>query len=331
MSVMSLLNLIMTTSLTAHREALLRQISVCLLALMLAAGVSLLLLWAFSMSSTVPARHPFGIGLGEAAPSGSGLFSSLVALQGQFYRAMQKSVTALRETGAILPLMGIGFSYGVFHAAGPGHGKAIISAYVTAQGSDLKAAIAFSFAAALFQALVAIVLVTLLAALLNLSGRFLTQAVSYTEITGFALIALFGLALTWRKAGVLINNAPSCGPGCGHGSVPELNTDVRLAIIAAAGARPCTGAILLLILALSQQVYVAGILAVLAMGLGVALTTSLIAALAVLAKRLALWLAAGTASRSFHASRILELFAAALLSVLGIILLMGWAGSESIV
>ena len=55
----------------------------------------------------------------------------ILAVQGGFYRSLQAAVLALKADGAALwSLSRIGFTYGVFHAAGPGHGKAVIAAYL---------------------------------------------------------------------------------------------------------------------------------------------------------------------------------------------------------
>ena len=60
-----------------------------------------------------------------------------------------------------------------------------------------------------------------------------------------------------------------------------------LAIAASVGIRPCTGAILVLIFALSQGLLWAGVFATFAMALGTAITTSTLAAVAVGSKELA--------------------------------------------
>ena len=52
--------------------------------------------------------------------------------------------------------MGLSFAYGIFHAAGPGHGKAVISSYLVANEETWKRGIVLSFASALVQALVAV-------------------------------------------------------------------------------------------------------------------------------------------------------------------------------
>ena len=58
-----------------------------------------------------------------------------------------------------LTVVGFSFLYGIFHAAGPGHGKAVISAYLIGHDSRVKRGIAPAFAAALVQGLSAVLLV----------------------------------------------------------------------------------------------------------------------------------------------------------------------------
>jgi nickel/cobalt exporter len=57
--------------------------------------------------------------------------------------------------GAGFILVAVSFLYGVFHAAGPGHGKAVISSYVLANGATVRRGITLSFLAAIVQAITA--------------------------------------------------------------------------------------------------------------------------------------------------------------------------------
>jgi nickel/cobalt transporter (NicO) family protein len=84
-------------------------------------------------------------------------------------------------------------------------------------------------------------------------------------------------------------HGPDCG--CGHAHLPEA-AEVRgdwswskaVTLSLAIGLRPCSGALLMLMFAWSIGIFWAGILSTLAMGVGVFITISLIAALAVFAK-----------------------------------------------
>jgi nickel/cobalt exporter len=326
-------------------QPVLPRLALALAAVALVGGMTALLLWLLAPAAPPPpTRAPFGMGLREGAPAPSGFGATILALQSSFYRSLQAAVTALKESGAApWSLLGLGFAYGVFHAAGPGHGKAVIAAYVVASERALPRAFAFSLAAACLQALVAVTIVLLAALLFRATAAGMGRVTSGIELASFLAVALLGLAVTWRKAGNFLGvlalardpSAPASGPGCDHLHLPPPDALDRLGrwrervgVVLAAGARPCAGAIVVLVFALSQGLLPAGITAVAAMALGTALTTGAIAALAVFAKRAALSLAGGKGAAGAVAVAGIELLAAAFVLVLGASLLAGsWAGA----
>ncbi|WP_043539259.1 nickel/cobalt transporter [Salinarimonas rosea] len=307
-------------------------------AIVLVAGAGALLIWALLPPAPPPRPMPFGVGVPEAAPRTGALARVLAVFQSAFYDGLRGAVSALKESGAALPaLIGLGFAYGVFHAAGPGHGKAVIAAYLVADGRAAWKGFSLSLAAALLQALVAIALVLTAGLLLAATAREMDTATRLIETASFAAVAAMGAVVVWRKAGTLATLlagarggaiGPGCGDGCAH--LPDPTTLSRMrglreqaGVVVAAGLRPCAGAIVVLVFALSQGIVWAGVAATLAMALGTALTTGLIATLAVLAKRLALGLAGGRGSGGTLAIGGLELLAGAFVLVLGLALLVG--------
>jgi ABC-type nickel/cobalt efflux system permease component RcnA len=286
-------------------------------------------------------RNPFGMGLREAAPSGS-LGAYILEVQSGFYRSLQQAVASLKSDGsAIWPLLAIGFAYGVFHAAGPGHGKGVIAAYLVADERALAKGFGLSLAAALVQAVVAILLVSIIALVFRSTAATMNQVTKGVELMSFGAVALLGAAITWRKAGKVIGVAALAGDlragpqadDCDHVHMPPPEELRRLTrwrdmagVALAAGIRPCAGALVVLVFALSQGLFAAGIAATFAMALGTALTTGAIAAIAVFAKALALRMAGGRGLSGAVAIAGIELLAAAFVLVLGLSLLFGmWA------
>lgn len=313
-----------------------RRILFAVIAVAIVCGGLALLALAFSQAAPPPPRNPFAGGMAETAAGGR-IGAVVIAMQSAFYRALTQGLQAFSSGGAGLwGLLGVSFAYGVFHAAGPGHGKAVISGYLVANERTLARGAALSFAAAMLQATVAVALALTLALVFNATAAMVKLSVSVVELVSFALVALLGVALTWRKAGALANPGgpqpayASCGTDCGHAHMPgpeavDRARDLRAmtGVVLAAGVRPCSGALIVLAFAVSQRALAAGIAATFAMAAGTALTTGVIAALAVFAKRLALRLASGGSMSGARVMAALELLAAAFVLVTGLALLAG--------
>ncbi|MDB5591079.1 nickel transporter [Enterovirga sp.] len=307
-------------------------------AVLLVGGATLLIGAWLAPAAPPPARSPFGMGIREAAPAASGLGGLLLAWQGAFFASLRSALSALRSDGisGLGLLLGIGFAYGVFHAAGPGHGKAVIAAYIVSSERALLRGLGVSFAAALIQAAVAILLVTAVFLILGGTAAAMSRTVQVSEIGGFAVVVILGLVLVWRKAGkVLAAAGPDVPAGadpdgcaCHPVAPPSDGSWTEMAAVAlGAGIRPCAGAIVVLTLAASWGLFAAGVAATLAMALGTALTTGALAALAIYAKRLALRLASGRGRTGAVLGAAAELAAAALVLVIGAALLLGvWTG-----
>lgn len=150
------------------------------------------------------AQSSLGIGTNEAVLPQTGILSGLlnwVNVQQQgFYRALTGALKAMREDGSKLWLLvGLSFAYGVFHAAGPGHGKAVISSYMLANEVALRRGVMLSFVSSMLQGATAIVVVG--AAFLVLRGTALsmTDATWFLETASYALVTAFGAWLLWQK------------------------------------------------------------------------------------------------------------------------------------
>jgi nickel/cobalt transporter (NicO) family protein len=302
-------------------------------------GLTLALLLLVALPALAQPQNPFSLGGLEGAggaPS-SGLAAWILAKQAEFTRAMTVSARAVRtDWGALWSLIGLGFGYGVFHAAGPGHGKAIVASYVVANENALRRGTLIAALAAALQGIVAVLLVAAIAVVLGGTRQMMTGAVNWIETASYAAIALFGLWLLIKKLrGLLAILLPGRfgAPAHDHfhmpgpGEVMGWSRKDAAAAVFAAGLRPCSGAILILVFTLSQGVFWAGIAAVAAMSAGTALTTAGIAALAVFFKTAAVRLASGRGGAGLVLARGLEALAALAVMLLGLALLTGhWAG-----
>ena len=335
-----------------------------------AAGLALAASPAFAQLT----QRPFMVGGGEGGGGASGGITGwLIEMQSQLTRLIAADVHALHNgPAAIWGLIGFGFAYGVFHAAGPGHGKAIIASYMMASDRALKRGVVLAFLAATLQGTVAVALVGVAALIFNATATEMNAAADWLALASCSGVIAIGLWLTVTKGRALLAALkarfahraalaaapvyadapwrPAAGAGaivafragspdgmaaaadesaaCGHLHAPDPATleagfswRGAAATVLAAGSRPCSGAILVLVFALAQGLFVAGVGAVVAMSFGVALTTGALAFAAVFAKRVAMRMAAGDESRIALAARGVEFLAALLVVAFGLALL----------
>ena len=146
--------------------------------------------------------QPFGAprAQGTPAPPAGGFVGWILAKQAEFYRQMSGLIRAAKADGsAVWGLLGLSFLYGIFHAAGPGHGKAVISSYLVANEETWRRGIVLSFASALLQAIVAVALVGIAVLLFKATTRTMCDTERVIEIVSYGLIALLGARLLWVK------------------------------------------------------------------------------------------------------------------------------------
>jgi nickel/cobalt transporter (NicO) family protein len=359
---------------------------------------------ASALDAALAQAGPLGVSRPQAlaAPVG-GVLGWIFVKQAEFYRQFSSLIRAAKADGtAAWSLFALSFLYGIFHAAGPGHGKAVISSYMVANEETWTRGVVLSFASALLQALVAIVVVGIAAGLLNATAASMSRAVNAIEIVSYSLIVLIGLRLLWVKGRAFIaalhslHRPAAVGAavtpvhhhhshhdegqhghhqahhghdhghdharehhtldhdcGCGHahhrdhddhasawGHAHALEPEELagpggwkrgLSAIVAVGLRPCSGAILVLVFALAQGLFWAGVVATLVMGVGTAITVAIIATIAVGART---WAKRFTDSRSGYgmlAMRGVEAGAALVIIAFGCLLLTGYIVTERMV
>ncbi|MER9106577.1 nickel/cobalt transporter [Mesorhizobium sp. M0848] len=381
--------------------------------LRLAFGLLALTVAMMHFADAAHAQSSLGIGVNDGMAPTTGPFAHILMWinlrQQEFYRALATAMKAMRQDGSkIWILVGLSFAYGIFHAAGPGHGKAVISSYMVANEVALRRGILLSFVSALLQGLTAVAVMGVAYFVLRGTSVSMTDAAWFMEIMSFVFVTLFGAWLLWRKLGPSILRLFGRGPAyslsaahaghshadhshgghshgahsqaghshaahshsahahahalhahdhvhgpshdhhdhaehdhehhdhaagevcdtCGHSHAPDPallsgdRFDWRTAwtAVAAVGIRPCSGALIVLSFALLNGLWLGGLLSVLAMSLGTAITVSALATLAVTAKNWAVYFAGdGRMGNRIHS--IVEIGGAAFVFLFGLLLL----------
>jgi nickel/cobalt exporter len=363
-------------------------------------------LFCGALDHALAAGSPFGAPRSQAPVPAGGVLGWIFAKQAEFYRQFSGLIRAARADGsAAWSLLSLSFLYGMFHAAGPGHGKAVISSYLVANEETWKRGVVLSFASALLQAAVAVAIVGIAAALLNATAATMRSAVNVIEIVSYSLIVLIGVRLLWVKGRAFVAEAQmlhrpvalsaaatppelrDCGHhghgnpwphgadghehaqghdhhddhhhahhgeacahhdhhACGydhasawaHAHAPEPaelagpgGWKRGLSAVVAVGARPCSGAVIVLVFALAQGLFLTGVAATFVMALGTAVTVALIASLAVGAKGFAKRLTQRRSGYGMLAMRGIEAGAAVVIIAFGALLLTGYIVTERMV
>jgi nickel/cobalt transporter (NicO) family protein len=232
--------------------------------------------------------------------------------------AITRSLQGSRSLSGLLFVMLISLVYGMFHAAGPGHGKTIVSSFFLANEAKLRHSIAIGYLIAVVHALAALAVVLILYYIIR--GLFsvgIEQADHYIQLVTFGIIAVLGaVMLVGRIRGTAHHH---------HMHAEEVRGGITMrklvGIAVPAGVIPCPGAVAVILFALSLHMVGVSVLSVVFISIGMGVTISVTGAIVILAKRGAVKvLAGGHEERESLLRRIVEIGGAGILFLFGLVL-----------
>ena len=206
---------------------------------------------------------------------------AFVGMQRQVNRALTDSVADLRDgrsSAAILFGIAIAFLYGVFHAAGPGHGKAVVISYFVSRPATMRRCIGMGVQIALFHVVSAVVIVSVLHWVLQRSFSTPVDQMQFLKIASYAAITAIGVvmliaALRRRYSAEASHGA--CAQGHDHDGHHGHGAGGLLSL--AVGVIPCSGAVIILVFSLANGILLSGLIMTGFIALGMAITLTVIA------------------------------------------------------
>jgi ABC-type nickel/cobalt efflux system permease component RcnA len=262
------------------------------LALMLLAGLGL----------TATLANPFD---GRAVPTAevvgapgplASVGRALLTFQREANRLIAQHMRAIREGDSSMPLLigvGLAFLYGVVHALGPGHGKLVVVSYFLSRDAQIGRGLLMGLQIAIFHVISAIVVVALADLLLRQAFGGAPAEVTGVRLFSYGLIALIGVVMLaqavrrsrQRRAGIEVDGC--CGGahvGHHHGPGEVRERVQRGGLSLGVGLVPCTGAVLILLYAMANDILFAGVLLAVVIAAGMAITMGGLGILSVIAR-----------------------------------------------
>ena len=230
--------------------------------------------------------------------------ADLARFSAEYQRRIQQTLSgSLRDIKAgsgslaLWTLATVCFGYGVVHTLGPGHGKAVVVAYFL-DSTRPRAWIEGIFAGA-WIAFTHTLAALLLAGALKLLGTVgllgALREVRNVEMVSYLMILAIGI---WRLWAGITGRVHKHHHGDGHGHDHDHHdhghqhhdtsqrTLAGWLLLTAAGIAPCAGALVVILLAVALDVIWAGVVGVIAIAFGMAITLSAIGLASMVAHRL---------------------------------------------
>ncbi|MDW4496413.1 DUF3299 domain-containing protein [Sulfitobacter sp. D35] len=237
--------------------------------------------------------------------------SSAAAVQGNLFARGQawisnlfgSSMNAMAEGssfGTFAVALSVAFLYGVLHTLGPGHGKAVVISYFVGEGGTLRRGIGMGIRIALVHVFSAVVAVYLLDLAIRQTTGGPASDYRIVRLSSYALIIAIGLWMTWKSLVAFRTNRLSASSEPGHDHpIEHAHSDgahVGCAACAAAqksasrsdgwlatavGIVPCTGALIVMLFSLANDLVMPAIAMVAAISAGMAIAMSAIGVAAI--------------------------------------------------
>jgi ABC-type nickel/cobalt efflux system permease component RcnA len=247
-----------------------------------------------------------------------GVTTTITQAQRRLNQTLSQEMRRIQQTGspaAVLTVSIVAFLYGVLHAAGPGHGKLVVSAFFLGREAHIMKGVMMGGLISVLQTLTAIAIVLVLVFILGQSGFNVVQQSVWVEMTSYGLIVLIGFyliyaALTGRHLGHRHDESA-------HGRAESSERQVHQGVVLAAGLTPCASAIIIMLFALANGVLAIGIVATGIMALGMSITVALVGVSTIAARKTLLRVMAARPRAALWIRRGLTLTGALLITVVG--------------
>lgn len=250
-------------------------------------------------------------------------FAKISIWQYKLKTKMSALVRQAKSTGSIKPLLLLlmaAFAYGVIHAAGPGHGKAVALSYVLSQRPSYIQGMLFSNCVALFHGASGIIFVLVIRLILKTNIiKNLETVTNITQVASYGVITCFGLAIFIQSIYKLIKKKDQKKQTNEIFKSGKQTNPVLLALVI--GSIPCPGVIMVMLFTLSMDLIALGIILGITISMGMALTVSIVVLITISGKIVSLTAISNNSGRAVFIEHGIEMFSGLLLMTLGILFL----------
>lgn len=253
-------------------------------------------------------------------PAAKNSFLSMISMwQRRLNQKMADLVHEAKETHSVKPLaflLLISFAYGMLHAAGPGHGKALAVSYILSQRPKLFRGMFFGSFIALFHGLSGIMFVLIIHIILqkSITGT-LEDVTRITQIISFSLIVCLGLGILIKSGYRWIKSTEGGNPAYNGNHKRHLYGPLLSALLV--GMIPCSGVVMVMLFALSMKLVGLGIMLGITISMGMALTITCIVVMVISGKAVSLGMVGRYGNLAITMEKLIEIIAGLMVASLG--------------